>query len=64
MCAAGACGLAGIILAAYCGSQACSTWSYRLGLPGSLLGSALAQLLIVVGAWLIWRSLHRTRAGG
>ena len=47
---AGAAAMAGVLAVSYGGSPACWVWSLRLGFPGLLLGSAFAQLLIVVGA--------------
>jgi hypothetical protein len=33
-----------------------------LGLAGSVLASAVAQTLVVVGIWLLWRAARRGRA--
>lgn len=57
--AAGLAAMAAIVLAAYGHSAASWTWSYRLGLPGSLIASAFAQILLLTGCWLLWRSLRR-----
>lgn len=32
-----------------------------VGLAGSVLISALAQVAVIVGVWLLWRAVHRPR---
>lgn len=49
--------MAAVIFTAYGTSQASWSAGYRLGLPGTLLASAVAQLLILTGGWLIWRAI-------
>lgn len=58
---AGLAGMAAIVAAAYGSSREAFTWAYRLGLPGSLAASAVAQILVLTGGWLCWRRLHRSR---
>lgn len=48
--------MAAVLAASYGESSACWTWGLRLGLPGSLLASAGAQFLVLMGGWLMWRS--------
>ena len=33
-----------------------------VGLAGSVLISALAQVAVLFGVWLLWRAVHRPRA--
>lgn len=58
---AGLAGMAAIVAAAYGRSPEAFAWAYRLGLPGSLAASAVAQILVLTGGWLCWRALRRTR---
>lgn len=52
--ALGLAAMAAIVAVAYGASAESWTWSYRMGLPGSLLASAMAQALILTGARLCW----------
>lgn len=56
---AGVGGLAALFVAVYGDTPANGVWSVRLGLAGSLLASAAAQLLVLVGGWALWRGLRR-----
>jgi hypothetical protein len=60
--AAGLAGMAGLIVATYGESNACAAWAMRLGLAGSLLASAAAQGLILLGGWTLWRALRQPPA--
>lgn len=53
---AGLAGLAAIVAAVYGASEACTAWAMRLGLAGSLLASAFAQVLVLLGGWTIARA--------
>lgn len=53
---AGVAALAVVIYGAAPGEQA---WALRLGLAASLLASAVAQVLVLVGGWALWRALRR-----
>jgi hypothetical protein len=55
----GVSGLAALFVAVYGDAPANDVWSVRLGLAGSLLASAAAQLLVLVGGWALWRGLRR-----
>jgi hypothetical protein len=55
---AGLAGIAGLMVAVYGASDACTAWAMRLGLAGSLLASAFAQVLVLLGGWSLWRALH------
>lgn len=61
---AGLTALAGIAMAIYGDCADCQHWAMRLGLAQSLLGSALAQSLIMLGGWMLWRALRRGPPGG
>lgn len=54
--AAGLAGMAAVVVAVYGSSDACTAWAMRLGLAGSLLASAVAQVLVLLGGWAIWRA--------
>ena len=56
---AGIVGMSTLMVITYGDSAACEAWAFRLGLALSLLLSAFAQLMILVGAWLLWRSRRR-----
>jgi hypothetical protein len=57
--------LAGIIMmgvvamAIYGSGPAEDAQAFRLGLAGASLLSALSQISLLTGAWLIWRSIRR-----
>jgi ABC-type nickel/cobalt efflux system permease component RcnA len=36
---------------------------FRLGLAGSALLSAMAQAMIFLGGWMLWRAARRSRTG-
>lgn len=55
----GLAGMAGLIVAVYGGSDASAAWAVRLGLAGSLLASGVAQVLVLVGGWCLWRATHK-----
>lgn len=54
----GLAGVAGLMVAVYGASDACTAWAMRLGLAGSLLASAFAQVLVLLGGWSLWRAIH------
>jgi len=56
---AGLVGMSTLMVITYGDCAACEAWAFRLGLALSLLLSALAQLMILLGAWLLWRSRRR-----
>ena len=56
---AGLGGLVALAVAVYGGAPAERIWAVRLGLAGSLLASAVAQVLVLVGGWALWRGLRR-----
>lgn len=58
---AGLTGMAALIAVTYGDSAASQALALRLGLTLSLLLSAVAQTLVLLGAWLLWRSNHRER---
>lgn len=53
----GAASMAGVLFTLYDASPLTWEIGYHLGMPGTLLASAVAQLLILVGGWMIWRSI-------
>lgn len=53
----GAASMAGVIFTLYDTSPMSWEIGYHMGLPGTLLASAVAQLLILIGGWMIWRSI-------
>lgn len=55
----GLAGTAALIAVSYGDSAEAQSWALRLGLTFSLLLSALAQTMVLLGAWLLWRSNHR-----
>jgi hypothetical protein len=55
----GLAGLAALAVAVYGEAPADHAWALRLGLAGSLLASAVAQLLVLIGGWVVWRALRR-----
>lgn len=55
---AGLVGIAGLVVAVYGASDACAAWAMKLGLAGSLLASAFAQVLVLLGGWSLWRATH------
>ena len=57
----GLAGLAAIITLLYDPSVASRAWGFRLGLAGGSAASALAQTLVLVGGWMVWRSLRPER---
>jgi len=44
-----------VLIATYANSDL----GYRLGLAGTVSSSAIAQVMILVGGWLVWRALRR-----
>ncbi|HEY0647917.1 hypothetical protein [Phenylobacterium sp.] len=56
---AGLAGLAALAVAVYGGAPSNHAWALRLGLAGSLLASAAAQVLVLIGGWALWRGLRR-----
>jgi hypothetical protein len=52
----GAAGLVGLVTLLNCTTDACNTWNIRLRLTGSLLVSAGLQLMVLLGAWTVWRA--------
>jgi hypothetical protein len=54
----GLAGLTALAVAVY-GGGAADRWALRLGLGGSVLASAVAQTLVLVGGWALWRGLRR-----
>jgi hypothetical protein len=61
MLIAGLAGMGGLIFELYGNSAAAWAWSYRLGIPGTLLLSGAFQTSILIGAWLLWRSANSAR---
>ncbi|WP_332769211.1 hypothetical protein [Phenylobacterium sp.] len=55
---AGLSGTAALIAITYGDSAASQSWALRLGLTLSLLFSAVAQTMVLLGGWLLWRSKH------
>ncbi|WP_068876022.1 MULTISPECIES: hypothetical protein [unclassified Phenylobacterium] len=55
---AGLTGIAALMVAVYGTSDACTAWAMKLGLAGSLLASAFAQVLVLLGGWSLWRAIH------
>ncbi|WP_296600663.1 hypothetical protein [Phenylobacterium sp.] len=60
----GLAGFAAIAAVVYGDSALAETWAIRLGLAGGLLASATAQILILIGGWMIWRATRRTGPKG
>ena len=58
---AGLAGMAALIVVTYGDSAASQSLALRLGLTLGVLLSAVAQTLVLLGAWLLWRSNHRER---
>jgi len=56
---AGLGGMAALMFVTYADSAACRGWSLRLGLALSLLLSAAAQSMVLLGTWLLWRFSRR-----
>jgi hypothetical protein len=56
---AGLTGLVALAVAVYGEAPADHGWALRLGLAGSLLASATAQVLVMIGGWAMWRALRR-----
>lgn len=56
---AGLGGFIALAVAVYGGSPGNLAMALRLGLAGSLLASAAAQTLVLVGGWMLWRALRR-----
>ncbi|WP_293683200.1 hypothetical protein [uncultured Phenylobacterium sp.] len=50
-----------LVVVAYGGDEACQAWALRLGLTLSLVLSAAAQSLVLLGGWMLWRSGRRMR---
>ena len=59
--AAGLGGMAMLLVITHGHSAACQAWALRLGLALSLLLSAAAQTMVLLGGWLLWRSNLRSR---
>ncbi|HEY0649382.1 hypothetical protein [Phenylobacterium sp.] len=53
--------MAALIMIIYGDSTAQQAWAQRLGLSLSLLLSAAAQTMVLLGGWLLWRSRRRVR---
>ncbi|MES2896865.1 MAG: hypothetical protein V4759_12580 [Pseudomonadota bacterium] len=58
---AGLTGTAALIAITYGESATSQAWALRLGLTLSLLLSAVAQTMVLLGAWLLWRYNRRAR---
>ena len=58
----GGAGLAALFYISNSRSEGAERAMIGLGLAGSVLASAIAQTLLVVGVWLLWRATRR-RAG-
>lgn len=52
-------GFVAIAAVVYGDSAVAESWAIRLGLAGGLLASATAQILILIGGWMIWRATRR-----
>jgi hypothetical protein len=59
----GAAALAALVIVSNSRAPAAEHAMISLGLAGSVLVSAIAQGLVIVGLWLLWRSARRGRAG-
>ena len=57
----GLAGFTAIAAVVYGDDARAEAWSIRLGLAGGLLASATAQILILLGGWMIWQALRRPR---
>jgi hypothetical protein len=55
----GAVGLAALFYISNSRSEGAEHAMISLGLAGSVLASAIAQTLVVVGLWLLWRAARR-----
>ena len=55
----GAAGLAALIYVSNSRSPEAERAMLSIGLAGSVLASAIAQSLVVIGSWLIWRAARR-----
>lgn len=56
---AGLGGVVSLIAVTYGESATSQAWALRLGLGLSLLLSAVAQTMVLLGGWLLWRSNRR-----
>lgn len=52
-------GLAGLFYISNSRTEAAERAMIELGLAGSVLLSAIAQGLVVIGVWLLWRAARR-----
>lgn len=57
--AAGAAALAGLFYIGDSRAPSAEHAMISLGLAGAVLASALAQALVIVGLWMVWRSRRR-----
>ena len=53
---AGLGGMAALMFVIYGDSAACQAWALRLGITLTLLLSAIAQAMMLLGGWLLWRA--------
>lgn len=58
---AGSAGLLGLLYVTWNHSPAAEHLLFRIGLAGSAILSGLAQVLMLVGAWMVWTALQRAR---
>lgn len=56
---AGLGGLVVLALTVYGGPPSDHARAMRLGLAGSVLASAVAQVLALIGGWALWRALNQ-----
>jgi hypothetical protein len=57
----GSAALLALLYVTYNESEAAEHLMIGVGLAGSVMISALAQIAIVIGVWLLWRAAHRPR---
>lgn len=58
---AGLAGMTALVVVTYGECAVCQAWALRLGLSLGLLFSAIAQSMVLLGGWLVWRSAHRVK---
>jgi len=56
----GLAGLGAVGAAVYGVSPGLQALAVRVGLAGAVLASGLGQVLVLLGAWLLWRGRRRT----
>ena len=58
---AGAVLLVGLFVVVYAENEPLSRYALGLGLAGTTLISAVGQVAVLVGLWLVWRARRRAR---